>query len=138
MCVLYNIILWENEATGSRKVFKYLPGLRDSIKKTKCNPKVSQTQNTIFYRIFLYILFGVDAGIILFCWTSAANFDLKMVSQRPGRYLKTFLDPVASFSQSMSPYRSTTTPFIQKLPNSSKVILADYGPDDEIRVAKKK
>ena len=38
-------------------------------------------------------------------------FEFVMVSQRPRRYLKTFLDPVASLSQSMSPFRSTTTPF---------------------------
>ncbi len=29
----YGLILWENGATGSRKVFKYLPGLRKAIKK---------------------------------------------------------------------------------------------------------
>ncbi len=29
----YGLILWENEATGSRKVFKYLLGFRDTIKK---------------------------------------------------------------------------------------------------------
>jgi uncharacterized membrane protein SirB2 len=27
----HGLILWENEATGSRKVFKYLRGLRDAI-----------------------------------------------------------------------------------------------------------
>ena len=27
----HGLILWENEATGSRKVFKYFPGLRDAI-----------------------------------------------------------------------------------------------------------
>ena len=45
------LILWENGATGSRKVFRYLWGLRDTIKKSK---------NTAFYRIFLYRLFGVS------------------------------------------------------------------------------
>ena len=54
------LILWENEATGSRKVFKYLPGLRDTIKKTKIAAKVKKCKNTAFYRIFLYILFGVS------------------------------------------------------------------------------
>ena len=34
-----------------------------------------------------------------------------MASQRPGRYLETFLEPVASFSQSMSPWRATATHF---------------------------
>ena len=36
-------ILRENEATGSRKVFKYLPDLRDTIKNQKMLPK-SQNQ----------------------------------------------------------------------------------------------
>ena len=27
----HGLILWENEATGSRKVFRYLPGLREAI-----------------------------------------------------------------------------------------------------------
>ena len=31
----HGLILRENEATGSRKVFKYLPGLRDTIKLKK-------------------------------------------------------------------------------------------------------
>ena len=52
--------------------------------------------------IFLFCLFFVDVfWILLMC----------VVSQRPGRYLETFLDPVAPFSQSISPSRPTTTPF---------------------------
>ena len=31
----HGLILWENEATGSRKVSKYLPGLRDAISEPK-------------------------------------------------------------------------------------------------------
>ena len=27
----HGLMLWENEATGSRKVFRYLPDLRDAI-----------------------------------------------------------------------------------------------------------
>ena len=38
-----------------------------------------------------------------------------MVSRRPGRYLKTFLEPVPSFSQSISPFRATATPFMSKI-----------------------
>ena len=49
--------------------------------------------------------------------TRAANFEFYMVSQRSGRYLKTFLEPVASFSQSISPFRAMATPFIPKIPN---------------------
>ena len=42
-------------------------------------------------------------------------FEFYMASQRPQRYLETFLEPVASFSQSMSPYRATPTPFTPKI-----------------------
>ncbi len=37
----YGLILWENDATGSRKVFKYLLGLREAtkIKKNKTHKK---------------------------------------------------------------------------------------------------
>ena len=45
----------------------------------------------------------------------AANFEFYMVSRRPGRYLKTFLEPVASFSQSMSPFRAMATPFMPEI-----------------------
>ena len=31
----YGLILWENDATGSRKVSRYLPDLRDTIKNQK-------------------------------------------------------------------------------------------------------
>ena len=49
----HGLILWENEATGSGKVFRYLPGLRDTIKKSKLYAKVQKSKNTAFYRIFL-------------------------------------------------------------------------------------
>ena len=42
-------------------------------------------------------------------------FEFYMASRRPQRYLETFLEPVASFSQSMSPYRATPTPFTPKI-----------------------
>ncbi len=38
-----------------------------------------------------------------------------MASRWPGRYFRTFLEPMASFSQSISPYRATATPFIPKI-----------------------
>ena len=44
-------ILNDNEATWSRKVFKYLPGLRDTIKKLKMPAEVQKHKNTVFYRI---------------------------------------------------------------------------------------
>ena len=37
-----------------------------------------------------------------------------MASRRSGRHLKTFLEPVASVSQSISPWRSMATPFTPK------------------------
>ena len=40
---------------------------------------------------------------------------LFIASQRPRRPPETFLEPVASFSQSISPWRSMATPFIPKM-----------------------
>ena len=48
-------ILKDNEATGSGKVFKYLPGLRDTIKNSKNTAKVQKVQKPVFYRIYIYI-----------------------------------------------------------------------------------
>ncbi len=48
----YGLILWENEATGVRKVFRYLRGLRDTIKKSKKVVRTKQSKNPTFYRIF--------------------------------------------------------------------------------------
>ena len=47
-----------------------------------------------------------------------------MLFRRPGRYLKTFLEPVASFSQSMSPFRATATPFIHKITKDHRTIIS--------------
>ena len=41
-------ILWENDATGSRKVFKYLPALRDAINKSKIAEKTENPEFWIF------------------------------------------------------------------------------------------
>ncbi len=42
----HGLILWENEATGSRKVFKYLPGLCDTILRLNIiNKKIKKTTN---------------------------------------------------------------------------------------------
>ena len=48
-------ILKDNEATGSGKVFKYLPGLRDTIKKSKMAAKVQKYRNPGNYRNYIYI-----------------------------------------------------------------------------------
>ena len=39
-------ILWENDATGSRKVSRWLRGLRDTIKTSKMTAKVQTCKNT--------------------------------------------------------------------------------------------
>ena len=49
------LILNHNEATGSRKVFRYLWGLWDTIKKSNLIAKVQKCRNTVNYRILLYI-----------------------------------------------------------------------------------
>ena len=38
----HRLILWENDATGARKVFKYLPDLQDLIKKSKTGSEVQK------------------------------------------------------------------------------------------------
>ena len=38
-------ILWENDATGSRKVFKYLPDLWEAIKNSKIKENVQKRKN---------------------------------------------------------------------------------------------
>ena len=42
----HGLILEHNEATGSRKVSGYLPGLRDTIKKIKRPPKSKNPKNS--------------------------------------------------------------------------------------------
>ena len=51
----YGLILWENEAAGVRKVFRYLPDLWDTITKSKMAAKFPPKRNTIFYNIYTYI-----------------------------------------------------------------------------------
>ncbi len=41
----YGLILWENDATGSRKVSRYLPGLCDTILNSEMTAKVKNTSN---------------------------------------------------------------------------------------------
>ena len=48
----HGLIFNDNEAMCTRKVFKYLPGLRDTIKKIKMVAKVQKSPNAVFYRIF--------------------------------------------------------------------------------------
>ena len=51
----HGLILRENEATGARKVFRYLRGLRDTIKKSKKVVRIQKSKNPVFYRIYIYI-----------------------------------------------------------------------------------
>ena len=63
----HGLILNHNEAMGSRKVFKYLPGLRDTIKKQKLLPK-SKNPKTPYFTVFSYIDYlGSCAGVIRKC-----------------------------------------------------------------------
>ena len=59
----------------------------------------------------IYVIYGIF-GFIVF-WI-LLNFRVKMTSRRPGSHLKTFLEPVASFSLSMSPWRAMATPNVPK------------------------
>ena len=47
--------------------------------------------------------------------TLAAIFEFYMASQSPWNPLKTFREPVASFSQSLGPFRATAIPFMPKI-----------------------
>ncbi len=63
-------------------------------------------------------IYGNIRKNMIFHFSSKTHFFIFFLwSRRPGRYLKTFLTPVASFSQSMSPWRATTTPFSPKITN---------------------
>ena len=52
----HGLISNDNEATGSGKVFKYLPGLQDIIFISKIAAKVPKSGNAVFYNK-QYILF---------------------------------------------------------------------------------
>ena len=41
----HGLILWENEATGSRKVSRYLPGLWDTIFLSKMSAEIPKPKN---------------------------------------------------------------------------------------------
>ena len=59
-------------------------------------------------------------------WTLAAIFEFFWVSRRPGRYLKTFVEPVASFSQSISPFRAMATPFVPNITTFTSCLYRIY------------
>ena len=49
----HGLILKDNEAMGSGKVFKYLPGLRDTIFISKCPPKIKHPKKHILPYIYI-------------------------------------------------------------------------------------
>ena len=76
----YGLILWENEAAGVRKVFRYLPDLWDTIKKSKMAAKVNKIQK--------HSISGVNGvamdrhGLIL--WENDATGSRKVFRYLPG------------------------------------------------------
>ena len=84
----HGLIFNHNEATGSRKVFKCLPGFRDTIKKSKMTAKVQKSKNLKMKKIRKLRIFRL--------LDFEAIFEYYMVSRRSRRYLETFLEPVAS------------------------------------------
>ena len=60
----HGLILRENEATGARKVFRYLRGLRDTIKKSKKVVRTQKSKNPAFFRIFILPIYR-PGGLIL-------------------------------------------------------------------------
>ena len=59
-------ILWENDATGSRKVSRYLPGLWDTILNSKMTAKVQKCKNTVNYCIFVLLNPSVALSIVCY------------------------------------------------------------------------
>ena len=60
----HGLILRENEATGARKVFRYLRGLRDTIKKSKKVVRIQKTKKSqILPYILIYGVGGMDGAL---------------------------------------------------------------------------
>ena len=60
------LILWENDATGSRKVSRYLPGLWDTILNSKMTAKVPKGKNAANYSIFVLLNPSVALSIVCY------------------------------------------------------------------------
>ena len=61
--------LWENEATGYRKVFRWLRGLWDAIKNQKWLPKSGNGEMPYFCSIFYIRLLGpISPGVGSAAW----------------------------------------------------------------------
>ena len=66
----HGLILWENDATGSRKGFRYLLGLRDAIFLSKMASETQKSKNPEFFRIFTYSRYtamAADTGFVCKC-----------------------------------------------------------------------
>ena len=50
----HGLILWENEATGSRKVSRYLPGLWDAIFLSKMSAEIQKSEHKIVFSVYLH------------------------------------------------------------------------------------
>ena len=58
-------------------------------------------------KIQIFRFLGFSTILVIF------NFYIRFF--RPRRHLESFLEPVASFSQSMSPWRAMATPFMAEI-----------------------
>ena len=85
----YGLILWENGATGSRKVSRYLPDLRDGLKASNI--------------AYIPYRFPYESPMNPYC------------KNRTSSSPRVALEPVAPFSQSISPSRSTAVPFVPNI-----------------------
>ena len=56
------LILWENEATGSRKVLKYLPDLRD---RTQISKIVKMTEKPKNPKFAVYRVGGMGVALLI-------------------------------------------------------------------------
>ena len=71
-------ILNHSEATGSRKLSRYLPDLREAIFDQKNQKMCKNIENPIFtvnFRIFLYVCLGSLAGVILQATYQQATYE---------------------------------------------------------------
>ena len=77
---------------------------------TTINDTSKRPQTDIYKYIEIYGKINISEFLNIFRF-----FRSNMVSRRSGRYLETFLEPVAPLSSSMGPWRATATPFSPKI-----------------------
>ena len=61
----YGLILWENDATGSRKVSRYLPGLQEAIKTSKISKMLKNLENSMlpYFSVFFIWVGGMGGAL---------------------------------------------------------------------------